>query len=174
MATLVGFLRRVQREDEEIVWRGLPRPRVFRDRMNPLDLRTDEELLERYRFRCPTIFFLFKLVENSVRHPTVRSLALSPMVQLLVFQRFTSFHWCFPAASRGCYPYIQVNSWEVHKEAGVGLCRPGWPFHQVSHRSRSRQHKAEISQHRKYTDNYFNIQLYLMNPQYKVIKVLVI
>ena len=87
MAALVGFLRRVQREDEENVRRGrrLPRPRVFRDRMNPLDLRTDEELFERYRFRRPTIFFLCQLVENSVRHPTVRSLALSPMVQLLVF-----------------------------------------------------------------------------------------
>ena len=92
MAALVGFLRRVQREDEENVRRGrrLPRPRVFRDRMNPLDLRTDEELFERYRFRRPTIFFLCQLVENSVRHPTVRSLALSPMVQLLVFLRFVA------------------------------------------------------------------------------------
>ena len=75
-------------------------------------------------------------------------------------------HWCFPAASRGCYPYIQINSWEVHKEGGVGLRRPGWPIHQVSHKTRSRQHKAEISQHCRYTDNYFNIQSYLMNPQY--------
>ena len=68
-------------------------------------------------------------------------------------------HRCFPAASRGCYPYIKVNSWDVHKKGGVGLRRPGWPIHQVSHRSRRRQHRAEISQHRRYTDKYFNIQL---------------
>ncbi|XP_055997773.1 putative nuclease HARBI1 [Ostrea edulis] len=92
MAALVAFLRRVGNDQHNArPQRRLPRPRVFKDRLNPLDMRpADEELYERYRFRRPTIIFLCGLIEDIVIHPTRRSLALPPMVQLLVFLRFVA------------------------------------------------------------------------------------
>jgi hypothetical protein len=91
MAALIGFLRRVDNADARRGrGRRLPRPRVFRDRFNPLDLRTDEEIFERYRFRRPTLFFLCDLVADDVAHPTGRSMSLPPMLQLLVFLRFVA------------------------------------------------------------------------------------
>ncbi|XP_056015330.1 putative nuclease HARBI1 [Ostrea edulis] len=91
MAALVAFLRRVGNDQRDArPLRRLPRPRVFRDRLNPFDMRTYEELYERYRFRRPTIIFLCGIIEDIVIHPTRRSLALPPMVQLLVFLRFVA------------------------------------------------------------------------------------
>ena len=46
--------RRRRRERNAII----PRPRVYRDRSNPLETMTDNELFERYRFRRPTIEFI--------------------------------------------------------------------------------------------------------------------
>ncbi|XP_061192115.1 putative nuclease HARBI1 [Saccostrea echinata] len=88
MAAVVGFLRRVQGGNVDTVrWRRRPpRPRLSRDRLNPLDLRTDDELFERYRFRRPTIMF----IQDRKTHPSKRSLALSAMIQLLVFLRFVA------------------------------------------------------------------------------------
>ncbi|XP_062596160.1 putative nuclease HARBI1 [Saccostrea cucullata] len=92
MAALVGFLRRIQDKNDNTLRqrRCLPRPRLFRDRLNPLELRTDDELFERYRFRRPTIQFLFDTIGDRIEHPTKRSLALPAMVQLLVFLRFVA------------------------------------------------------------------------------------
>jgi hypothetical protein len=87
MAALVAFLRRVGDARRR---RRIPRPRVFRDRLNPLDHRTDDELFDRYRFRRPTIIFLCGLIEDVIIHPTKRSFALPPIVQLLVFLRFVA------------------------------------------------------------------------------------
>ncbi|XP_061192915.1 putative nuclease HARBI1 [Saccostrea echinata] len=92
MAAVVGFLRRVQGGNVDTVRRRrrLPRPRLFRDRLNPLDLRTDDELFERYRFRRPTIMFIYDTIQDRITHPTKRSLALPAMIQLLVFLQFVA------------------------------------------------------------------------------------
>jgi hypothetical protein len=42
----------------------IPRPKVYRDRSNPLETMTDNELFERYRFRRPTIEFIAKPFSN--------------------------------------------------------------------------------------------------------------
>ncbi|XP_062602285.1 putative nuclease HARBI1 [Saccostrea cucullata] len=88
MAALVGFLRRTNHENRQR--RRLPRPRVFRDRLDPLGMHTEEELFERYRFRRPTIIFIHNLVNGIVEHHTKRSLALPGILQLLIFLRFVA------------------------------------------------------------------------------------
>lgn len=90
MEALVGFLRRNNGQR-----RRLRRPRDFRDRINPLEIRTDHELFERYRFRRATLIFICDMIADTLSHRTRRSMALPPMLQLLVFLRFvatSAFH----------------------------------------------------------------------------------
>ncbi|XP_069105078.1 putative nuclease HARBI1 [Argopecten irradians] len=77
--------RFVQRELRE---RVLPRPRVFVDRTNPLETLNEDEVFRRFRFRPRTIIFIVGLIENVVTHRTKRSLALPPLLQVLVTLRF--------------------------------------------------------------------------------------
>lgn len=86
---LVGFLRRYDQR------RRLPCPRDFRDRLNLLEMRTGDELFDRYRFRRPAIIYICDKIADTVSHGTRRSTALPPMLQILVFLRFVvtgSFH----------------------------------------------------------------------------------
>lgn len=75
----------MQRELRE---RVLPRPRVFVDRTNPLETLNEDEVFRRFRFRPRTIIFIVGLIENVVTHRTKRSLALPPLLQVLVTLRF--------------------------------------------------------------------------------------
>lgn len=70
--------------------RNLPRPRVFRDRLNPLESMDDNELFERYRFRRPTITFILNGIHHFLERETRRNFALSPVIQLLLFLRFVA------------------------------------------------------------------------------------
>ncbi|XP_052087470.1 putative nuclease HARBI1 isoform X1 [Mytilus californianus] len=70
--------------------RNLPRPRVFRDRLNPLESLDDEELFDKYRFRRPTITFILNGIHNFLHRETRRNFALSPVIQLLLFLRFVA------------------------------------------------------------------------------------
>ncbi|XP_062608924.1 putative nuclease HARBI1 [Saccostrea cucullata] len=88
MADLIGRMRRYFQQNPHR--RRLPRPRLFRDRFNPLEMRDDDELYERYRFRRPTIIFIVDLIENYIHHPTRRSLSLPSLIQVLVFLRFVA------------------------------------------------------------------------------------
>ncbi|XP_064619460.1 putative nuclease HARBI1 [Lineus longissimus] len=64
--------------------RALRRERVFRDRRNPLDIFSDGELLQRYRFSRNGIMFITDLVTPHIEHPTRRSSALLPYQQVLI------------------------------------------------------------------------------------------
>ncbi|CAC5419272.1 unnamed protein product [Mytilus coruscus] len=70
--------------------RNLPRPRVFRDRLNPLESLDDEELFDKYRFRRPTITFILNGIHHFLHRETRRNFALSPVIQLLLFLRFVA------------------------------------------------------------------------------------
>ena len=52
--------------------RLLRRERVFRDRQNPLDCLSDEELISRYRFDRLTILHIVELVSAEISRPTSR------------------------------------------------------------------------------------------------------
>ena len=68
--------------------RRLPRPRVFRDRTNPLEDMEPEEVFERYRFKPETILFLVEILYADLARPTRRNSALPPLIQILVALRF--------------------------------------------------------------------------------------
>ena len=62
--------------------RALRRKRVFRDREHPLDKFSDTELISRYRFPRHTIIELTDLIKDRVQHPTARSHAIPPHLQV--------------------------------------------------------------------------------------------
>ncbi|XP_062581784.1 putative nuclease HARBI1, partial [Saccostrea cucullata] len=68
--------------------RKLPRPRVFRDRTNPLDFLNDEEVIERYRLPRHFLYRLVELVRGDVERPTNRSHSLPAYTQVLVTIRY--------------------------------------------------------------------------------------
>ncbi|XP_061188486.1 putative nuclease HARBI1 [Saccostrea echinata] len=68
--------------------RKAPKPRVFRDRSNPLEDMEEEEVFSRFRFRPETILFLVGMLYNDLNHPTERNLALPPLLQVLAALRF--------------------------------------------------------------------------------------
>ena len=61
----------------------------------------------------------------------------------------------FPAACS--YRGLKICSWEMNQEGRIGFRRPGRSLHKVPQGSRRSQHKAEISQNRRYTE-YFCMQ----------------
>ena len=67
---------------------NLRRERVFRDRQNPLNLYTEEEVRTRYRFRPRTILFIYALVEQRLAPLTERSQSLPTLLRVLVALRF--------------------------------------------------------------------------------------
>lgn len=84
MEDLLGRLRRYNDGQK----RPFPRSRVFRKRLNHLNLRTKDELYERYRFCRPTPVFLLVLDGAQIEHFTKLSCAICSIVQLLVIVRF--------------------------------------------------------------------------------------
>ena len=62
--------------------------RVIRDRMNPLENYSEEEIFDRFRFRLPTITFIMNNIEHSINHNSKKNCALPPVLQLLTCLRF--------------------------------------------------------------------------------------
>jgi hypothetical protein len=60
---------------------------VFRDRRDPLAY-DDMELFERYRFRRATLMCLHEEVRYDLERETMRNMALSPILSLLLCLRF--------------------------------------------------------------------------------------
>jgi len=83
------IIRRRRRERNHAI---IPRPRIYRDRSNPLELETmtDGKLYERYRFRRPTIEFIANGICHLLRSSTRRNRPILPIVQILLFLRFVA------------------------------------------------------------------------------------
>ena len=65
------------------------KPRVFRDRTQPLDYMDDDELISRYRLPRECIMELIELLlANDLQRPSMRSNALPVSTQVLVAPRF--------------------------------------------------------------------------------------
>ena len=65
-----------------------PRPRAFRDRLNPLETLEDDEIFRRFRFRRCTIIYICGQVHEFVKHKTQRNHALPTLLQVLLTLRF--------------------------------------------------------------------------------------
>ena len=59
------------------------RPRVFRERMNPLDVYTDDEIKKRYRLTRELIVCLHELIHHDIEPKTRRNKAIPAMPQIL-------------------------------------------------------------------------------------------
>jgi len=68
--------------------RALRRERVVRDRTNPLDIYSDSELIERFRFGRQALFDLIEEISPQLQHGSDRNAALSPTLQVLIALRF--------------------------------------------------------------------------------------
>lgn len=79
---LVRRFRRARRLHD-----GLGAERVYRDRLNPLEMG-EEEVRERYRFRPPTILWLVDLLRPDLERPTQRSQALPVLYVVCLGLRF--------------------------------------------------------------------------------------
>ena len=58
------------------------------DRENPLEMMPETEIFKRFRFRPDTIIFIVGLLEPILKRETLRSCALTPLLQVLVTLRF--------------------------------------------------------------------------------------
>ena len=75
-------------EEEEQVRRIWRRPRVFRDRLHPLDAYDDVELYQRYRCPRPVLLEIVDLLHDDVAHPTRRNHAVPACLQILSAIRY--------------------------------------------------------------------------------------
>jgi hypothetical protein len=71
-----------------IIERLLRRERVYRHRVNPLDIFSDSEIFMRYRFSRQGIVFLCNLLNDSIAPVTYRSQSIPVPIQILVTLRF--------------------------------------------------------------------------------------
>ncbi|XP_062588274.1 putative nuclease HARBI1 [Saccostrea cucullata] len=62
--------------------------RVIRDRMNPLEIYSEDEIFDRYRFRTPTILYILDKISPAIMHNTTKNSALPPILQILTCLRF--------------------------------------------------------------------------------------
>ena len=92
--------------------RALRRERIFRDRENHLEFYNEDELYTRYRFGRRNILFIFGLLKNEITHPTKRSLALPPLLQLLICLRFL-----------GCGSFLTVVGDTMPRVSNATVCR---------------------------------------------------
>ena len=68
--------------------RGLPKPRIYRDRTQPLDIFDDAELIRRYRLPRHCIIQLCDELIADLERPTMRSHALSVTSQIFTALQF--------------------------------------------------------------------------------------
>ena len=68
--------------------RALRRQRVFRDRLQPLDVYDDVDLYQRYRMTRPVLLEVIDLLEDEIAPDTLRSHAIPASLQVCVALRF--------------------------------------------------------------------------------------
>ena len=85
--------------------------RVFQDRLNPLEILSDEEVFRRYRFRGQTIMDIVEVVFPFLERPTKRSSPLPPLLSVLVTLYFLA---------SGAH-YVVIG--DVHGVSAPSVCR---------------------------------------------------
>ena len=68
--------------------RAIRRERIFRDRTNPLDLWTDQQMHAKYRFSRLACLNIIDLLQDQLQHTTSRNHALPPSLQVFIALRF--------------------------------------------------------------------------------------
>ena len=68
--------------------RALRRERVFRDRIKPLDIYDDFELIDKYRFDRQSIMMICDMLQDDLESSTFRNRDLTPNMKVLMALRF--------------------------------------------------------------------------------------
>ena len=91
--------------------RSLRRQRLFRDRMNPLEHNSDEELYERFRFSRNGVEFILNAISDDLKHSTRRNYYLTPVQQLCIaLQYFATGNFMLTAGELiGSPPPVSAN-----------------------------------------------------------------
>ena len=84
MAAVFQFIH----NEDELNRRALRRARVFRDRRNPLDYMSDEEIIANYRLSRDCIFMLCDELRDDLQWQTKRNYSLSVELQILTALKF--------------------------------------------------------------------------------------
>ena len=92
--------------------RAMRRERVFRDRENPMDIYTEDQLYVRNRFGRRNILFILNLIDNAIAHVTSRSFSLPSILQLLICLRFL-----------GCGSFLTVVGDTMPRVSKSTVCR---------------------------------------------------
>ncbi|XP_060882080.1 putative nuclease HARBI1 [Metopolophium dirhodum] len=90
---------------------NLPRPRLYRDRFNPLEHYDDLDFKNRFRLTKNTFMILLNVIGKDIKHDTNRSYAIKPEVQLLIALRFYA---------TGAFQTVIGDHIQVHKSS---VCR---------------------------------------------------
>lgn len=103
--------RRRRRRIRRILLRRQRPQRVVKDRLNPLEIYTDDELYDRFRFRRPTIHYLLGLLVDTIVHTNMNQ-ALPPALQLLICLRFFCY-WNFSQVNWRQRQRLRVYGWKM-------------------------------------------------------------
>ena len=96
------------------------RPRLFRDRSNPLETLEEDEVFERFRFHSQTIMYLIRLLPN-LAHSIKRNNPLPSLIEILVCLRYLAI---------GAIHLLIGDSLNMHiKEC----CRPLHTWNRATH-----------------------------------------
>ena len=109
----------VEEEERE---RAFRRERVFKDRSDPLDEYSDEELFKKYRFSRVGILHILGLLGDDLDHPTSRNHALPAVLQLLTALNFFATGAVFDSVASMHGIHRSSVSRSVHNVAEA-LCR---------------------------------------------------
>lgn len=139
MAALVGLCRRIDQR------RRLPRPRVYRDRLNPLEMRTDDKLLEIYRFRRPSIIYICDTIADTVSHGVNDSTTFASATGVLE----VCGHWGFSPACWRCRACAEGHGWTMHPESCLGHRQCCRKINPLSDRLGGLKREKEVPCHRK-------------------------
>ena len=127
---------------DHLTQRSLRRQRVFRDRLNSLDILDDVDLIKRYRLTRPLIVDLVHLLEPQIASPTNRSHTVPASIQVLCALRYYA---------GGCF---QKDSGDLH---GISQSSVSKFINNVSNAICS-----HANEHIKFPSNVFEIRSQMM------------
>lgn len=103
---------------------NLPRPRIFRDRMNPLDIYDDVDLIARFRMPRHLLLEVIGLVEEDISPPTNRSHAIPAALQVMCALRYYATG-SFQKASGDIVGISQPSVSRIVHRVSRAICRNG-------------------------------------------------
>ena len=89
----MAAIRRIRRLDQ-LFRRQMRKERAFRKRVDCFRIYSEYEIFERFRFTQDGIDFIFDLLEDDLRSPTLRSNAVAPSIKILLAIRFLGSGSC--------------------------------------------------------------------------------